>query len=76
MEELELCGLTITEASRALEAQEINPVELTQAYLDRIEALNPTINAYITVTAERALLDAQRASDEIAAGKSRGPLHR
>ncbi|MGI9326088.1 MAG: amidase [Pseudomonadales bacterium] len=75
MKELELLGLTITEAARALQSREISPVELTQAYLDRIEALNPSINAYITVTAKRALLDAQRACDELTAGKSRGPLH-
>src|SRR6185312_5889130 len=47
----------------------------TQAYLDRIAQLNPLINAYITVTADRALEDARRADAELAAGKSRGPLH-
>src|SRR6185312_11299205 len=47
----------------------------TQAYLDRIAQLNPLINAYITVTADRALEDARRADAELAAGKPRGPLH-
>jgi hypothetical protein len=42
------------------------------AYLDRIERLNPRINASITVTAERAREDARRATEEFAAGKLRG----
>lgn len=71
----ELCGLTITEASRALHAKEFSCTELTQAYLDRIEALDPTINAYITITAERALNDARQLSNEMFEAKSRGPLH-
>ena len=75
MSNLELCGLTVTQASQALRTKDISAVELTQSYLERIEALNPKINAYITVTAERALDDAQRASDELIAGKARGPLH-
>ena len=75
MADLELCGLSVARASKAIQAREISPVELTDAYLCRIEALNPRINAYITVTAQRARADARRATDEIAAGRSRGPLH-
>ncbi len=54
---------------------QFSPLELTDAYLRRIEQLNPTVNAYVTVTAERARDDAQRATEEFAAGKVRGPLH-
>lgn len=74
-QQLELCGLTISAASRALHAGDISAVELTRAYLERIDALNPDLNAYITVTVERALDDARNAGDALAAGRSRGLLH-
>jgi aspartyl-tRNA(Asn)/glutamyl-tRNA(Gln) amidotransferase subunit A len=75
MGDLELHGLTIARAARALRARELSPLELTDSYLRRIERLNPHLNAYITVCAERAREDARRATDELAAGKARGPLH-
>ncbi len=75
MADLELCGLSVARASKAIQQREISPLELTDAYLRRIERLNPRINAYITVTAERARTDARRATEELAAGRSRGPLH-
>ncbi|MEX2204665.1 MAG: amidase [Myxococcota bacterium] len=75
MGDLDLHGLTIARAARALRARELSPLELTDAYLRRIERLNPRLNAYITVCAERARDDARRATDELAAGKARGPLH-
>ena len=75
MSDLDLCGLTIARAARGLRASELSPLELTEAYLRRIERLNPRVNAYITITAERALADARRATEEFAAGKIRGPLH-
>jgi aspartyl-tRNA(Asn)/glutamyl-tRNA(Gln) amidotransferase subunit A len=75
MQALDIAGLTIAQAAAAIRARELSPLELTEAYLRRIAQLNPTINAYITVTADRALDDARRAADEIAAGTYRGPLH-
>jgi aspartyl-tRNA(Asn)/glutamyl-tRNA(Gln) amidotransferase subunit A len=67
--------LTLAEASEAIRTRRLAPIELTDAYLARIVRLNPTINAYVTVTAERARADAGRATDEIARGIYRGPLH-
>jgi aspartyl-tRNA(Asn)/glutamyl-tRNA(Gln) amidotransferase subunit A len=72
---LDLNGLTVVRAAQAIRTREVSPLELTEAYLDRIARLNPEVNAYITVTAERARADARRATDELAAGKARGPLH-
>ena len=69
MADLELCGLSVARASQAIQAREISPLELTDAYLRRIERLNPRMNAYITVTAERARADARRATEELAAGR-------
>jgi aspartyl-tRNA(Asn)/glutamyl-tRNA(Gln) amidotransferase subunit A len=75
MPDIDVASLSIAAAARALRAKEYSPLELTEAYLRRIEALNPRVNAYITVTAERALEDAQRATAEFASAKVRGPLH-
>ncbi len=59
--------------SRALRAGEVSPLEVTEALLGGVE-LDRT-NAFITVTAERAMEDARRAEAEISAGRYRGPLH-
>jgi aspartyl-tRNA(Asn)/glutamyl-tRNA(Gln) amidotransferase subunit A len=67
--------LTIAGSGGAIKNRKISPVELTQAYLSRIERVNPAINAYVTVTADEALSQARRAEDEIAHGNYRGPLH-
>lgn len=67
--------LTIAEAAPLIERKALSPIELTEAFLARIEALNPKLHAYVCVTAGRARQDARRAADEIAAGRYRGPLH-
>ena len=64
---------TVTELASALDRKETSAVELTQAFLDRIQQLNPSINAYITVTAEQALAQAAKA-DAIRADGNAGPL--
>lgn len=66
---------TIVELAPRLRRREVSPVELTQSCLDRIEKLNPTLNAFITVTAESALAEARAAESEISRGDWRGPLH-
>lgn len=67
--------LTIAEAGRLIAPRKLSPVELAEAFLRRIEALDSQINAYITVTAELALKQARQAEAEIMAGRYRGPLH-
>lgn len=71
----DLTLLTIAEAAERIRRREVSPVELTEAYLARIGRLNPSINAYVTVTAGRAKSDAAAAEKAIAAGEYRGPLH-
>ncbi len=66
---------TLRAASEEIRTRELSPVELTRQCLSRIERLNPVLNAFITVTADQALEDAQRAEAEIASGHYRGPLH-
>lgn len=61
---------TIAEGLRALDKREISSVELTEAYVKAIEALNPRLNAYITVTAEQALAEARASDARRAEGKA------
>lgn len=67
--------LSIEEAGRRIAAGNLSPVDLTRAYLERIERLNPRVNAYITVTADAALAQARALEAELRAGRNRGPLH-
>src|SRR5690348_13021603 len=66
---------TIAEAAAQLRRRKISPVELAEAALARIESLNPRLNAFITVTAERALREARAGEREMRRRKFRGLLH-
>lgn len=66
---------SIAEAAEQIRQQKISPVELARECLERIERLNPTLNAFITVTAESAVAEAQKAEQKIQSGNWRGPLH-
>ncbi len=67
--------MTVAEASQKLRRREVSPVGLTEECLRRIEALNPDLNAFITVTALSARAEARTAEAEIARGRWRGPMH-
>jgi len=71
----DLTRLSIAEAGRRIAVRDLSPVELTRAYLDRIESVDGRINSYITVTAEQALAQARTLEAELARGRNRGPLH-
>ncbi len=71
----ELATLTLAEAARRIAARELSPVELTRATIERIEALNGHLAAFITVPAELAERQAADAEREIAASGPRSPLH-
>lgn len=71
----ELTRLTLVEAMAMVRRKTVSPVELVQAFVARIERLNPALNAFITVTAEQALQQAREAEAEIQKGHWRGPLH-
>jgi aspartyl-tRNA(Asn)/glutamyl-tRNA(Gln) amidotransferase subunit A len=72
---VDLTTLTIAEASRRMLRKELSPVELTQASLERISALNPRLNAFITVLEGQASAAAKAAEQEMRSGQRRGPLH-
>lgn len=70
-----LTTATIAEVAPLIERREISPVELTEAMLARIEALDGKINSYLLVTNDLALKQARAAEAEISSGHYRGPLH-
>ncbi len=70
-----ICDLTIADLSKRIAGGDLSPVEVTEAHLARIDALNPVVNAFTTVAYERARTEAKMAEAGIAAGGIRGPLH-
>ena len=67
--------MTLTESARRLRSGEVSSVELTQRCLSQIARLNPSLNAFLTVTAESALNSAKQADKELSDGHNRGLLH-
>jgi len=64
-----LAFATMEQLGSLLAKRKVSPVEITEIFLRRIERLNPSLNAYLTVTAERALADARRAEKEMAGNR-------
>ena len=71
----ELANLDLHQAAALVRQKKVSPVQLTQACIARIEALDPVLNAFITVTADSALAQARQAEAELQRGIWRGPLH-
>src|SRR6476660_9849302 len=71
----DLENLTIAGLAAEIKNRSISPVEMTRLFLERIERINPILNAYVTVNADIALTEAKRAETEISQGRYRGPLH-
>lgn len=72
---LDLAYLSLTELAGLIRDRRATPLEVTTQLLDRIDRLNLLIAAYYTVFADDALAEAKVATDEIAAGRYRGPMH-
>jgi Asp-tRNA(Asn)/Glu-tRNA(Gln) amidotransferase A subunit family amidase len=73
LEELALAPVTVL--SEMLRTRRVTSVELTRMYLQRLRRHDPALLAVVTLTEERALLQARAADEEIARGRYRGPLH-
>ena len=71
----DLHRLTLSQAAEALHSRKLSPVELTRHCLERIQRLEPKLNAFITVTDDLAVAMAKAAEQEITSGQYRGPLH-
>jgi aspartyl-tRNA(Asn)/glutamyl-tRNA(Gln) amidotransferase subunit A len=66
---------TIAQAAKQIAAKQLSPVELTRACLDRVQALDNRLHAFIHLTEERALAEARAAEAAIMASGPSGPLH-
>ena len=68
-----ITGLTATELSQAIHSKQLSCLELMQASLAHIDALNPQVNAIVArVDEDQLLAQARMLDDELAAGESRG----
>lgn len=68
MDSTDLAFTSALEQARLIRQKEISPLELTQLYLDRIQRINPTLNSYLTVMAERAIADAKAKTEQLSGG--------
>jgi len=74
MASTDLAFTPATELAALIRAKKLSPVELMRAVLDRIESLNPVVNAFCTVTADLAMAAAREAEQALVKGQARGPL--
>jgi aspartyl-tRNA(Asn)/glutamyl-tRNA(Gln) amidotransferase subunit A len=70
----ELCYAPAATLAAMIRARELSPLELMRAVLDRIDRLNPVVNAFCTLVPEAALAEAKRAEDAVMRGDARGPI--
>ena len=71
----QLALMSLVEAAEAIAAKRVSSLEVTEACLSRIEALQPKLNCFIACEPEQVLKAARRADEALAGGKSLGPLH-
>jgi aspartyl-tRNA(Asn)/glutamyl-tRNA(Gln) amidotransferase subunit A len=71
----DLHRLLVSDLSALIDRREVSPVDVTTALLERIAAVNPSVNAVATLQPETAMQEAKAAEAEIAKGRRRGPLH-
>ncbi|QIN78562.1 amidase [Rubrobacter marinus] len=71
----EICSMTATELAGRIRRGELSATEVMEAHLERIEAVNPRINAVVTLLPERAMEGARAADEVLARGLPVGPLH-
>lgn len=71
----EMTCLSAAEMAERIRQKKISPVELVQAHLDRIERLNPRLNAFVSLDRDRALQQARAAEQAVMRGARLGPLH-
>ena len=72
----ELCWMSAAALAAAIRRKKVSPVEVVRAVLERIDRLNPHLNAYVTLTPEQALRDARAAERALGKrGATVGPLH-
>ena len=75
MGETDVVFQSVAELSRLIKSKQVSPVEVTEAYLTRIDNLDFKFNAYLTVCRQQALDQARQAEAAIARGEYLGPMH-
>ena len=70
----DIAFFSATQTSQAIKANAMSPNDAVQAYLERIDRLDPRLAAYITVTREEALRAAENVSNQLNSGEDPGPL--
>ncbi len=75
MDSKEICELSISELSRLIQKKEASPLEIVEAYISRVNSLEPQLNSFITLVSDQAIESAKQAEKEIQAGRYLGPLH-
>ncbi len=75
MDKADIPFLPASQLSQLIHDRTVSPVEAVEAYLDRIDELNPRLHAYLTVCRDEALTAARDAEMALTRGESRGPLH-
>jgi Asp-tRNA(Asn)/Glu-tRNA(Gln) amidotransferase A subunit family amidase len=73
--ETEIAYAPVSKLSRWIAQRRLTSTRLTQIYLRRLQQFDPKLRCVITLTTDRAMAQAKRADEEVAAGKYRGPLH-
>src|SRR5215207_3741370 len=71
----EILSASALSLGRAIRARQVSSAEVVAAYLQRIDQVNPTINAIVQRADERALAEARAADDALARGETGGPFH-
>jgi aspartyl-tRNA(Asn)/glutamyl-tRNA(Gln) amidotransferase subunit A len=70
-----LCSLPLSEVASLIRSKQVSPLEVVEATLRQVELANPSLNCFITVSADEALARARELSRQVAAGHYVGPLH-
>src|SRR5262249_45905300 len=71
----EICLLGAVKMARQIRSKRLSASEVLSAHLQRIERINPKVNAIVTLAADQAIEHARRADQALAQGKTVGPLH-
>lgn len=71
----EFAYMSAVDIAELVRRRKVSPVEVVRASLERIEVLEPTLNAFVTLTAGSAMVDARRCEKMVMSGADLGPLH-
>ena len=75
MDKVELCYTPASELARIIAAKDVSPTEVMETVLERLDALNPRLNAVCTPTPELAMDRARQAEQAVMDGAPLGPAH-